>query len=136
MSLAIKEQFKKCVTAQHAAYLSHLALDAPVFEDDGFLTIALMAGRGGKVELWCGPAEYHVELFIHDDNKSKQLTLRDLVALSPVREWMQWNRASMEGKQRVEAEIEYAFRLLAHGVSRVPEMNWLLHHSPPSPSRG
>lgn len=131
MSLATKELFKECVAAQQVANFDQLALSSPVFEDDGFLTIALMTGRDGQVELWCGPAEYNVELFIRDNNETKRLSLRDLVILSPVSEWMRTNRASLEGNQRVAAEVEYAFRLLAEAIARLPDMSWLLHNSPP-----
>jgi hypothetical protein len=131
VSLATKEQFKKFVTAYHADHQSKLALHAPVFEDDGFLTTAMMSGCRGNVAFICGPAEYHVELFIYDKKKSQQLSLRELIAFSPVRDWMRCNRASIEGKQRLQAEIEYAFRLLVEAISVVPRLNWLLHDVPP-----
>jgi hypothetical protein len=125
MSSATKDVFKKCVAAQQAASANQLALHAPIFEDDGFITTAFMSATGGRVELRCGPAEYHVELFVHDECGNR-LTLGELIALPGVREWMQVNRADLEGKQRVEAEVEYAFRLLREAIARVPEMNWLL----------
>jgi hypothetical protein len=130
MSLATKDLFKKCVSAQQAAHLSQLALRPPVFEDDCFLTIAVMNGRGGKVELWCGPAEYHVEIFIYEDKRAQRLSLRDLLMFAPVADWMRTNKASLGGKQRVEAEVEYAFRLLVEAIARLPKMGWLLLKSP------
>jgi len=124
MSSATKDIFKKCVLAQQAAYTSQLALQAPSFEDDGFITTAFMSAADRKVELRCGPAEYNVELFIHESGK--RWTLTELIALPGVREWMKTNRADVEGKLRVEAEVGYAFRLLNEALARVPEMKWLL----------
>lgn len=131
MSLATKNLFKQCVAAQQSVNTKLLSLLPPVFTDDGFITTASMSACGGRVELRCGPAEYHVEIFIHDDKGLTRWTLSDLIALPNVRDWMQANRANLEGKQRVEAEVEYAFRLLKEPVVRVPEMNWLLRDAPP-----
>lgn len=131
MSLETKYLFKQCVAAQQSVNIKLLALLSPVFTDDGFITIASMSACGGRVELRCGPAEYHVEIFIHDDKGLTRWTLRDLIALPNVREWMQANRADLEGRQRVEAEVEYAFRLLKEPIARLPEMNWLLRGATP-----
>jgi len=125
MSLATKEIFKKCVVAQQAAYSKQLSLHPPIFEDDGFITTAFMSGAGGKVELRCGPPEYDVELFIHDASGNRW-TLSELLTLPGVRRWMRVNRADLKGKQKVEAQVEYAFRLLKESVAYVPEMKWLL----------
>lgn len=125
MSSTTKNIFKKCVAAQQASSTSELTLQAPIFQDDGFITTAFMSATGGKVELRCGPAEYHVELFIHDESGNRR-TLSELIGLPGVRKWMQVNRADLEGKLRVEAEVEYAFCLLKEAIARVPEMNWLL----------
>ena len=125
MSLVTKDLFKRIVIAQQSAYTEQLSLYPPVFEDDGFITTAFMSSYSGKVELRCGPAEYHVELFVHDDPGVNRRTLSELIALPIVREWMKANRADLEGKHRVEAEVAYAFRLLNEAIARVPEMNWL-----------
>lgn len=124
MSLVTKDTFKKSVAAQQAAYASQLALQVPSFKDDGYVTTAFMPAEDGIVELRCGPAEYHVELFVH--KSGKRLTLTELIVLPGVREWMTANRADVEGKLRVEAEVGYAFRLLNEALARVPEMEWLL----------
>jgi len=134
MSLATKDLFKRCVAAQQSASTNILALLPPEFIDEGFITTAFMSARRGKVELRCGPAEYHVEIFIHDDECLNRRTLSDLIALPNVREWMQANRAELEGRQRVEAQVEYVFRLLKESISRVPEMNWLLRETKPPSS--
>ena len=80
--------FKRSVIAQQSAYTEQLSLYPPVFEDDGFITTAFMSSYSGKVELRCGPAEYHVELFVHDDPGVNRRTLSELIALPIVREWM------------------------------------------------
>jgi hypothetical protein len=126
MSLATKDTFKKCVAAQQAVYTNQLALQAPIFKDDGFITTAVMSAADGKVELRCGPAEYNVELFVHDEF-GKRWTLSELIGIPDVLEWMQTNRADLEGKLKVEAEVEYAFRLLNDALAQVPEMKWLLY---------
>jgi hypothetical protein len=131
MSLITKDLFKSSVAAQQSANGNQLSLLPPVFADEGFVTTAFMSAPDGKVELRCGPAEYHVELFILDDAGLNRRTLTELIALPKVRDWMQANRAVLEGKQRVEAEVEYAFRLLKEALGRVPELDWLLRKATP-----
>lgn len=131
MSIATKNLFKNCTTAQQAVYVDRLTLSPPEFIDDGFTTTALMSGCEGKVELRCGPAEYEVELFVHAG--LKRLNLSDIIALPGILKWMQANRPNLEGKQRVEAEIEYVFKLLNEAIGRATEMSWLLRQSMPPP---
>ena len=131
MSLETKESFKRWVTEQRAAFADNLSLLPPVFVDEGYTTNAFMSSSDGKVELSCGPAEYNVELFIHDKSKSKRLTLSDLLALPGVRDWLVENRPNYEGKQRIEGKVEYAFRLLNEAIGQVPEMNWLRRKANP-----
>ena len=131
MSLVTKAQFKKRVAAEQFANRQQLTLQPPTFEDEGFITTAFLPASSGKVELRCGPPEYHVELFVHDQTGSYRFSLNELIALANVRQWMQVNRANLEGESRIEAEVSYAFRLLAEAIARVPEMNWLLRDSPP-----
>lgn len=126
MSLETKDSFKQWVTDQQAACADKLNLLPPVFIDEGYATTAFMSASGGKVELCCGPAEYNVELFIHDRAQSKRLTFSELIALPHVREWLQANRPNYEGKQRIEGKVKYAFQLLKEAIAQVPEMNWLL----------
>ena len=124
MSAISKDTFKRSVVTQQVLHNTGLCISSPAFTDEGFTTTALMTSGGGRVELRCGPAEYHVELFIHPAEK-KRLGLVELLAMPGIREWMRANRANLEGKQRVEAEVEYAFRLLDEIVSLVPELQWL-----------
>ena len=131
MSLETKVSFKRWVTDQQAACIDKLTLLPPEFVDEGFTTTAFMTADGGKVELTCGPAEYNVELFIHDKAKATRLTLSELIALPDVGAWLQRNRPNYEGKERIEGKVEYAFRLLSEAIARVPEMSWLLRNSPP-----
>jgi hypothetical protein len=133
MSLETKDSFKRWVTDQQVACADELCLLPPVFVDEGYTTTAFMSASGGKVELTCGPAEYNVEMFIHDKAAAKRLTFSDLLALPLVLEWLQVNQPNNEGKQRIEGKIEYAFRLLKGAIAQVPEMRWLLRSSSPNP---
>ena len=134
MSLFTKQFFKECVAAHQLAFANHLSLAPPIFKDNGFTTTAFMSAPGGKVELRCGPAEYHVELFVHDETGSIRRTLNELISLPQVMEWMESNPASVEGRQRIEVEVEYSFRLLKEAIARVTEMNWLLRNTTPPPT--
>lgn len=109
---------------QQAAYSRLLALQEPIFEDDGYITTAIMSAAKGIVELRCGPAEYNVELFVHESGK--RWTLTELIALPGIREWMKANSIDLEGKLRVQAEVEYVFRLLNDALSQVSILTWLL----------
>lgn len=126
MSLEIKDSFKRWVTEQQTACAVKLSLRSPVFVDEGYTTTAFLSASGGKVELRCGPAEYNVELFIHDKTESNRLQFSELIALPQVLEWLQKNRPNYDGKQRIEGKVEYAFRLLSEAIAQAPEMNWLL----------
>lgn len=134
MSLEIKNSFKRWVADQHAACADKLSLLPPVFVDEGYTTTAFMSASAGKVELSCGPAEYNVELFIHDESKSIRLTFSELIALPYVRDWLQVNRPNFRGKQRIEGKVEYIFQLLRDAIALVPEMNWLLRNPLPPPT--
>jgi hypothetical protein len=125
MSAITKEVFKRCVSAQQAAHSAVLYVNPPEFTDEGFSTTASMASERGIVALRCGPSEYHVELFIHAEAERKRWTLVDLLALPKIRDWMRSNRVDHQAKQRIEAEVEYAFRLLEGIVSLIPELRWL-----------
>lgn len=125
MSDITKELFKRCVAAQQAAHKAVMSVNPPEFTDEGFSTTATMASEGGMVVLRCGPSDYHVDVSIHAGAVGKRWTLVELLALPPIKDWMRSNRVDREGKQRVEAEVEYAFRLLAATISLVPELRWL-----------
>lgn len=137
MSLATKEAFKRCVLSVQSGFAEQLALDAPSFADDGFLTIAQMEGGRGRVELWCGPAEYHVELFLADERDERRWSLADLLAIPSVRRWIEENPFELAGRPQIAAEVEETFRLLREAVGRVPQFSWLLRapDSPVGPAR-
>ena len=132
MSLATKEAFKRCVLSVQSGFAEQLALDAPSFADEGFLTIARLEGGRGRVELWCGPAEYHVELFLSDEREERKWSLADLLAIPSVRRWIEENPFELAGRPQIAAEVEETFRLLRDSVGRVPRFSWLLR-APDSP---
>lgn len=117
--------FKRCVIAQQAAHNEVLCISPPEFTDEGFSTTASMASEGGIVVLRCGPSEYHVDVIIQTKAEDRRWTMAELLGLPQVRDWMRTNRIDREGRQRVEAEVEFAFRLLVNAVSLVAEMGWL-----------
>lgn len=125
MSLATKDAFKRCVLSAQSGFAEQLALDAPSFVDDGFLTIARMNGGRGRVELWCGPAEYHVELFLVDERVERKWSFADLLAIPSVRKWIEENPFQLAGRARIAAEVEEIFHLLHGSVGRVPQFSWL-----------
>ncbi len=127
MSMQTKKAFKEAVLAQQSIYSERLRFPPATFRDDGFVTVAVLAKRGGSVELWCGPAEYHVELFINNDADGVRMGLADLIALPGIREWMESNRLNCEGVTRVPAEVEYFFRFLAEAIGRSSGLGWLGH---------
>jgi len=102
-----------------------LKLDAPTFEENGFITTARLAGMGGHVELRCGPAEYHAEIFVHTSKDGKRWSLADLMGLESVRSWLLENRPDTTGRSTLEAEIEYAFWLLKDGLRGDYRFNWI-----------
>jgi len=138
MSLATNEAFKRCVLSVQSGFAAQLALDAPSFADDGFLTIAKMEGGRGRIELWFGPAEYHVELFLADEREERRWSFSDLLAIPSVRRWIEENPFELAGRPRIAAEVEETFRLLRDSVGRVPKFSWLLRApaSPPDPAKG
>lgn len=100
-----------------------LTLSAPVIKRQGNITTATMKTSAGHVEMRCGPAEYHVEIFICADGK--RWTLADLISIETVRAWLQDNRSNTTGKSRLEAEVETAFGLLSDGLQDVETFAWL-----------
>lgn len=125
MSQKTQLDFEKLVSKYRQVFGSCLKLSAPSFEVDGFITTARLAGSGGHVELRCGPAEYHVEVFVYTANDGKRWSLLDLMSLADVRNWLLKNRPDTKGRSTLEAEIEYAFRLLGGGLQGDCKFNWI-----------
>jgi hypothetical protein len=125
MSRSTQIEFERLVSAYHQQQLNDLMLAAPTFEEAGFITTATMVGSGGQVKMRCGPAEYHAEIFIHTSEDGKRWTLADLMGIETVRDWMLQNRPNTSDKPKLEIEVEYAFRLLSHGLRGDGRFNWL-----------
>ena len=125
MSHAMQSEFEGLVLREYRRHSNHLKLNAPAFERDGFVSRASMAGPAGVVELVCGPADYHAEIFLNTTSDNKRWRLADLVGIEPIRNWMFQNRPSLSNKSTIDAEVCYAFDLLAHGLRAEPRFSWL-----------
>ena len=84
-----------------------------------------MSGSGGFVEIRCGPAEYHAEIFVTTLKEQKRWSLADLMSIEGVQNWMLQNRPNTSDKPRLEVEIDCAFSLLAGGLRDVAGFEWL-----------
>lgn len=129
MSKSTQIEFERLVSIYHRQHLPELMLAAPTFEQAGFVTVATMVGSGGKVQMRCGPAEYHAEIFIHTSHDGRRWTLADLMGIETVRDWMLQNRPSESEKSRLEIEVKYAFRLLCEGLRGDGRFDWMTHVS-------
>ena len=116
MCKTTQNDFECLVDSYFCRHLSALRLSKPVFSKDGFITSATMTGSGGRVEMRCGPAEYHAEIFIYTNEDHKRWSLSDLMSIDRIRVWMMKNRPNTSGRSRLEAEIDCAFGLLIDGL--------------------
>lgn len=121
----MQSEFERLVSREYFGYLKDLKLDPPAFEREGFVSWASMTGSGGVVELACGPAEYHAEIFISTRSDNKRWHLADLMGLESVRRWMSQNRPQLLDKTTIEAEVGYFFELLSHGLSGEARFSWV-----------
>ena len=124
MSQETQNDFERLVVDYFQRHRTELRLTDPTFKRDGFIIMATMMGTGGRVEIRCGPAEYHAEVFIIDQD-NKRWTLTDLLNVNAVRTWMMQNRPSILGRSPLEAEIDCALCLLAVGLKGVSGFEWL-----------
>ncbi len=125
MSRATQIEFERLVSSCYQIIGHGVKLAAPTFEENGFVTRARLKGVGGHVELLCGPAEYHAEVFVCTDKDGKRWALSDLMTLKNVRNWMFLNRSGPTGRSTLEADVEYAFRLLSEVLSNESEFSWI-----------
>lgn len=126
MSVATQDDFERLVVMCHQRHKATLRLNDPAFKRDGFIITATMSGTDGGVELRCGPAEYHVELFVSTGEKGgKRWSLADLLKINEVRTWMIENRQNPAGRSRLETEVDVAFSLFAVGLKGIPQFAWL-----------
>jgi hypothetical protein len=125
MSQATQIEFVRLVDSYYQHYQNALRLGRPSFRNDGFISTATMSGSGGLVEIRCGPAEYHAEIFVTTLKEQKRWSLADLMTIERVRNWMLENRPNTSRESRLEAEIECAFSLLTDGLKGVANFEWL-----------
>jgi hypothetical protein len=125
MSKTTQNDFESLVNSYFSRHLSSLCLSKPIFNKNGFITTATMAGSGGRVEIRCGPAEYHAEIFIYTKENHKRWSLSDLMSIEHVRVWMMQNRPNTAGRSRLDAEIDCAFCLLIDGLKGAG-FEWIL----------
>ncbi|MFI0348468.1 MAG: hypothetical protein ACH346_06870 [Chthoniobacterales bacterium] len=125
MSHTTQTEFAQLIETHFKQYHNALSLSAPSFENDGFITKAIMVGSGGFVEIRCGPAEYNIEIFIHTQKDQKRWSLAELMSIEIIRNWMYQKRPDTSGKPRLKAEIECAFCLLVDGLRGVENFQWV-----------
>jgi hypothetical protein len=125
MSVATQNDFERLVVEHFQRHKAELRLADPTFKRDGFIITATMVGTGGRVELQCGPAEYHAEVFVLTDEGRKRWSLADLLEIDQIRTWMLQNRPNLSGRSRLESEVDVAFSLLSLGLKGVSKFMWL-----------
>lgn len=125
MSRATQIEFTRLVDSYYQRHQNTLRLGQPSFHNDGFVSTATMSGSGGLVEIRCGPAEYHAEIFITTLKEQKRWSLADLLSIEGARNWMLQNRPNTSDKSRLEVEIDFAFSLLAVGLRGITNFEWL-----------
>jgi hypothetical protein len=123
MSQATQNNFEHLVGQYFQLNEPSLSLSSPAFKRDGYIITATMRGSCGRVEMRCGPAEYHVEVFVYTDDH--RWTLSELMSNDRIRNWLLQNRPSVSERTRLEVEIDCAFSLLVDGLKAVDEFKWL-----------
>lgn len=119
-----RNRFIELVTKYFHSNASSVQLSEPSFKCDGHTSTATLFGTVGSVEIRCGPAEYHAEIFIYT-NGNVRWTLADLISNEHVRSWLLNNRPNSSGRSQLETEIDCAFKLLAYGLKGFPGFEWL-----------
>jgi hypothetical protein len=118
----------RLVDSYYKQHQSALRLAGPSFDNDGFVSRATMSGSGGAVEILCGPAEYHAEIFITTLKDNKRWNLADLMSVGTLKQWLvsYSKRASCQGKSELEADIEWIFLILIEGLKGAAGFEWLV----------
>lgn len=125
MSLQAQQRFISSVQDYYQHISDDLRLDAPVFNKQGYLTIAQFIASEGTVEFLFGPPEYHVEINIECFANGSKWGLPELIKLTRVDNWFQSYQSQVEGQSGVEAEVEWLFRLLLEGLKEIDEFAWI-----------
>jgi hypothetical protein len=95
------------------------------FRQEGYLTIADMQGPHGSIQVICGPPEYRAEIFVTSVETGKRLGLPELYEIKSVRDWLESYKSTKEKLTKIEADVEWVFRLLANGLKESGEFAWL-----------
>lgn len=127
MSRQTQEEFERLVRNYYELHKGSLTLSAPQFQRDGFIARATMSSTHGAVEIICGPAEYHAELFIKSLIDGRRWNLADLMCFDAVRLWLvdYSKNASSANKSVLEADVEWIFLILRDGLKSVPNFSWI-----------
>lgn len=127
MSQVTQLEFARLVNEYYQRHRNVLALGSPDIKNNGFISKATMLGSGGSVEILCGPAEYHAEIFINTIKDKKHWNLADLMNTESVREWLvnYSKSANTSGKSVLESDIEWVFLILIDGLKDVADFEWL-----------
>lgn len=127
MSQQVQYKFIQFVNQYYQKYKHLLALNNPNFSNSGFVCKATMFGLGGSVEILCGPAEYHAEIFINTLKDSKRWNLAGLMNVESIRDWLiDYSKcANNSGKSILESDVEWIFLILIDGLKGVSNFEWL-----------
>jgi len=125
MSRTTQIEFERLIAGNFQRHKNELSLASPTFREEGFITKAIMVGSRGSVEIWCGPAEYHAEIFVNTIKGQKRWNLADLMTIESVRLWLYQNRPNYSGRSLLEVEVEYLFYFIIDGLKGVAEFEWL-----------
>ncbi len=128
MSHATQIEFARLVDIYYQKYKNALTLASPSFDNNGFVSRATLSGSGGDIEILCGPAEYHAEIFITMLKDNKRWNLADLMSVGTLKHWLvsYSQRANNQGKSELEADIEWIFLILIEGLRGAIGFEWLV----------
>lgn len=127
MSATTQNNFVRIVGEQYSRVAEFVHLAAPIFESEGFLTVASLEALGGKVEIVCGPPEYAPEFFLTDYRTQKRWSLADLMTIESVSKWLlsYSELPANREKQGLEADVEWIFLIITNGLDGVREFDWI-----------
>lgn len=136
MSRATQIEFTRLVNSYYQRHKSVLRLANPSFDNNGFVSRATMSGLDGTVEILCGPAEYHAEIFITTLKDHKRWNLADLMSIETLKQWLvsYSQGADCQEKSALEADVEWIFLILIEGLRGAANFEWLIFDEPRRPS--
>lgn len=125
MSKKTQQTFEEQIRLSYLKYSEILALEIPQIKKIGFLTIAKFIGQCGYIEIFCGPPEYHAELFIENLDQNKRYGLAELLENESIREWIDKNQQNSNEDVPVKREVGWLFLLIDEVSKKEGKFNWL-----------